>query len=193
MKKRLIAAAALILITVALITGIKAGEERTSFADARKEPAQQEKRADKAEETDMNETDSSKEEDSIQREKQTEAAAGKNSESGKSRMKNASSGEKAGSSALSVKAEKSTKASDETHTHSWSATYGQRQVEKRRQVAWTKCYACGEDMTGDPHHIDRHLLDHEPNVHYGTEYRIEVYYETESYVSGYKCSCGATK
>lgn len=79
------------------------------------------------------------------------------------------------------------------HTHSWKAVYAERQVEKTKEVAWTKCYACGADMTGNISHIDQHLLNHESNVHYGTEYRTEVYYETETYISGYKCSCGKTK
>jgi len=79
------------------------------------------------------------------------------------------------------------------HIHSWQPVYAERQIEKTRQVAWTKCYACGADMTGNISHIDQHLLNHETNVHYGTEYRTEVYCETESYVSGYKCSCGETK
>lgn len=80
-----------------------------------------------------------------------------------------------------------------THTHKWEPVYVQKKVEKIRQVAWTKCYACGADMTGNISHIDQHLLNHETNVHYGTEYKAEVYYETESYISGYKCSCGKTK
>lgn len=80
-----------------------------------------------------------------------------------------------------------------THTHKWEPIYAQKKIEKTRQVAWTKCYACGADMTGNISHIDQHLLNHETNVHYGTEYRTEVYYEIESYVSGYKCSCGKTK
>ena len=79
------------------------------------------------------------------------------------------------------------------HTHSWTPVYAERQVEKTKEVAWTKCYACGADMTGNISHIDQHLLNHESNVHYGTEYRMEVYYETETYISGYKCSCGKTK
>lgn len=79
------------------------------------------------------------------------------------------------------------------HTHKWEPVYATRQVEKTREVAWTKCYCCGADMTGHPEHIDQHLANHENNVHYGTEYRIETYYETEKYVSGYKCSCGARK
>ena len=80
-----------------------------------------------------------------------------------------------------------------SHTHSWQPVYGERQVEKTRQVAWTKCYVCGADMTGNISHIDQHLLNHETNVHYGTEYRTEVYYEAETYVAGYKCCCGKTK
>lgn len=79
------------------------------------------------------------------------------------------------------------------HTHSWEPVYSERQIEKTRQIPWTKCYACGADMTGNVHHIDEHLLNGDSNVHYGTEYREEIYYETESYASGYKCLCGATK
>lgn len=81
----------------------------------------------------------------------------------------------------------------DTHVHEWDTVYAERQVEKTRQIAWTKCYACGEDMTGNISHIDQHLMNHEENVHYGTEYRTEIYYETEKYISGYKCGCGKTK
>ena len=77
------------------------------------------------------------------------------------------------------------------HSHSWEPVYSERQVEKTRQAAWTKCYKCGVDMTGDPSHIDQHLLNHETGVHYGTEYRTEIYYETERYIAGYSCACGA--
>lgn len=77
------------------------------------------------------------------------------------------------------------------HIHSWEPVYSERQVEKTREVAWTKCYKCGVDMTGDPSHIDQHLLNHEAGVHYGTEYRTEIYYETERYIAGYSCACGA--
>ena len=79
------------------------------------------------------------------------------------------------------------------HTHSWEPVYAERQVEKVKLVPWTKCYCCGADMTGNVYHIDEHLLNGDSNVHYGTEYREETYYETEKYVSGYRCSCGKTK
>lgn len=79
------------------------------------------------------------------------------------------------------------------HIHSWEPVYSERQVEKTRQAAWTKCYKCGVDMTGNPSHIDQHLLNHETGVHYGTEYRTEIYYETERYIAGYSCACGASR
>ena len=79
------------------------------------------------------------------------------------------------------------------HIHSWEPVYSERQVEKTRQTAWTKCYKCGVDMTGNPSHIDQHLLNHETGVHYGTEYRTEIYYETERYIAGYSCACGASR
>ena len=79
------------------------------------------------------------------------------------------------------------------HIHSWEPVYSERQVEKTRQAAWTKCYKCGADMTGNPSHIDQHLLNHETGVHYGTEYRTEIYYETERYIAGYRCACGASR
>ena len=79
------------------------------------------------------------------------------------------------------------------HIHSWEPVYSERQVEKTRQAAWTKCYKCGADMTGNPSHIDQHLLNHEAGVHYGTEYRTEIYYETERYIAGYSCACGASR
>lgn len=79
------------------------------------------------------------------------------------------------------------------HTHTWEPVYAERQVETVKLVPWTKCYCCGADMTGNVCHIDEHLLNGDSNVHYGTEYREEIYYETEEYVSGYRCSCGKTK
>lgn len=79
------------------------------------------------------------------------------------------------------------------HIHSFELVYSVRQVEKTRQTAWTKCYKCGADMTGNPSHIDQHLLNHETGVHYGTEYRTEIYCETERYIAGYRCACGASR
>lgn len=79
------------------------------------------------------------------------------------------------------------------HTHTWEPIYSNRQIEKIKIIPWTKCYACGADMTGNVNHIDEHLLNGDSNVHYGTEYSEEMYYETEEYISGYKCSCGETK
>lgn len=79
------------------------------------------------------------------------------------------------------------------HTHTWEPVYAERQVEMVKLVPWTKCYCCGADMTGNVYHIDEHLLNGDSNVHYGTEYREETCYETEEYVSGYRCSCGKTK
>ena len=79
------------------------------------------------------------------------------------------------------------------HTHTWELVYAERQVEMVKLIPWTKCYCCGADMTGNVCHIDEHLLNGDSNVHYGTEYREETYYETEEYVSGYRCSCGKTK
>ena len=79
------------------------------------------------------------------------------------------------------------------HIHSFEPVYSVRQVEKTRQTAWTKCYKCGADMTGNPSHIDQHLLNHETGVHYGTEYRTEIYCETERYIAGYRCACGASR
>lgn len=79
------------------------------------------------------------------------------------------------------------------HQHNWEKVYGTRQVEYTKQTPYTKCYVCNGDMTNNPGHIDKHLLEGESNVHYGTEYKTEKYYTEESYVKGYKCSCGAVK
>ena len=79
------------------------------------------------------------------------------------------------------------------HTHTWEPIHSNRKIEKIKIIPWTKCYACGADMTGNVNHIDEHLLNGDSNVHYGTEYREEMYYETEEYISGYKCSCGEIK
>lgn len=79
------------------------------------------------------------------------------------------------------------------HTHNFIPVYGTRQVECTKSVPYTKCYACGADMTGNPGHIDKHLLNNEGNVHYGTEYRQEKYFVSEQYIKSYQCSCGASK
>ena len=79
------------------------------------------------------------------------------------------------------------------HQHNWEKVYGTKQVEHTKQIPYTKCYVCNEDMTNNPGHIDKHLLNGESNVHYGTEYKIEKYYTEEPYVKGYECSCGAVK
>ena len=79
------------------------------------------------------------------------------------------------------------------HTHNFIPVYGTRQVERTKSVPYTKCYACGADMTGNPGHIDKHLLNNEGNVHYGTEYRQEKYFVSEQYIKGYQCSCGVSK
>lgn len=89
----------------------------------------------------------------------------------------------------SVKAE----TNQTVHNHNWEQVYDTRKVRKVKHIPYTKCYACNEDMTGNPNHIDEHLLNGESNVHYGTEYKEEVYYESEKYVSGSRCSCGAVK
>lgn len=80
-----------------------------------------------------------------------------------------------------------------SHTHNFIPVYGTRQVERTKSVPYTKCYACGADMTGNPGHIDKHLLNNEGNVHYGTEYRQEKYFVSEQYIKSYQCSCGASK
>lgn len=103
-------------------------------------------------------------------------------ESGSEELKKDSSSERDSAAEKAVK-----------HIHSWEPIYSERQVEKTRQAAWTKCYKCGVDMTGNPSHIDQHLLNHETGVHYGTEYRTEIYYETERYIAGYSCACGASR
>lgn len=88
---------------------------------------------------------------------------------------------------------KNSASSKPAHQHRWENVYAERTVTKTKQVPYTKCYCCGADMTGNPSHIDQHLLNNESNVHYGTEYRTESYNVTEQYVKCQRCSCGATK
>lgn len=190
MKKWMIIIAALILITVAIIAGMDATgeEERISFADTGSKMIQQEKSPDKAEDMVMRDEKAS-EADLSQKDRSAAEEEGEKASGHSSHDQSAVSG----SGQTASRPGSNIKEAPSKHTHNWEAVYGERLAKKERQIPWTKCYCCGEDMTGDPKHIDKHLLDHESNVHYGTEYRLEVYYETESYISGYECPCGAVK
>lgn len=83
------------------------------------------------------------------------------------------------------------------HEHNWQPVYGTRDVYETRDVykSVIVCNACGARNV-DKAHMKAHLAAGEPcNTHVdeervGTE-KVKV--GTEKYITGYKCSCGATK
>ena len=108
--------------------------------------------------------------------------------------------------------------SGQRHQHNYNIPiYGEKQVYVVEQAAWTEtveepiyktqeiavCNTCGKDISGYAgEHLDDTMHDgyhsEVKQVQTGTDtYTInhpeEGHYETETYVAGYKCSCGATK
>ncbi len=98
---------------------------------------------------------------------------------------------------------KPTTAKTPTHTHSWVAVYGSKEVpvyESRRVVI---CDDCGAIVSGSggmtpeqrSEHMNMHLDNGDPyggGTHSETR-NVLVGTTTEQYITGYKCSCGATK
>ena len=110
-----------------------------------------------------------------------------------------------------------TQPSEPVHVHDWQPQYTTEQEWVVDQVAWAEtvsepvyeqklvwyCNTCGEDVTSNPEgHVDETM--HEGyksdyvSVQTGTNtYTInhpeEGHYESSSVLTGYKCSCGATK
>lgn len=106
------------------------------------------------------------------------------------------SGSSSGSS--SAAAPVSSPVSQPVHEHSWQAVY--REVEKddyeMREVSY--CVTCGQDMTGWSNsqiieHSDYHM-DRGESDQWRSEGRyIKVGSHIEQELTGYSCSCGATK
>lgn len=112
----------------------------------------------------------------------------------------------------------SSSSSQSTHTHNYNIPiYSSKQVYVVDKAAWTEtveepiystkevaiCNTCKADISG---YAENHILEGNcegyhsevKQVQTGTTTRTinhpeEGHYETESYISGYKCSCGASK
>ena len=82
-----------------------------------------------------------------------------------------------------------------THTHSWVAQYSTRTVTKYRTetIEIRKCSDCGMENPSSSH-LESELLNGGSGGWYSSTKTQSVPYQTtEKYVSGYRCSCGATK
>lgn len=198
MKKKILV---IVLIAVFAISGVLAGVINYSDSEASEnekiKPTKcTEKQAEKAtiEKIEKREVEETRDTESYMDSNESEATVSthNNMNSGKSKgnIKNKPSDS---SSKISHNSSESHSNEKAQHQHNWEKVYGTKQVEHTKQIPYTKCYVCNEDMTNNPGHIDKHLLDGESNVHYGTEYKTEKYYTEEPYVKGYECSCGAVK
>lgn len=130
----------------------------------------------------------------------------------------ASSSQSSQDSTSSSSSSSSASSKKPTHTHNYNIPiYASRDVYVVDQAAWTEtieepvyttqivwyCNTCGADITSDPGgHLDETMhggyRSDVKQVQTGTTTRTinhpeQGHYETESYVSGYKCSCGSTK
>ena len=85
-------------------------------------------------------------------------------------------------------------ASKPVHTHSWQPVYASRTVTDYKQVCITRCSACGADITGHAsEHRKQEALAGNNAGSYETYETVACGTHTEQYVTGYRCSCGATK
>lgn len=85
-------------------------------------------------------------------------------------------------------------ASKPVHTHSWQPVYASKTVTDYKQVCITRCSACGADITGHAsEHRKQEALAGNNAVSYETYETVACGSHTEQYVTGYRCSCGATK
>ena len=163
--------------------------------------------------------DDSKESVSSDKEETSTKSSGSSSTStSSSNTKSTSSNSSSSSSSSSSNSSKST----HTHNYN-IPVYSSKQVYVVDQAAWTEtveepvyetversiCNGCGADITGNEGtHMKENMLagntacggyhSEVKQVQTGTTTRTinhpeEGHYETESYISGYKCSCGASK
>lgn len=85
-------------------------------------------------------------------------------------------------------------ASKPVHTHSWQPVYASKTVTDYKQVCITRCSACGADITGHAsEHRKQEALAGNNAGSYETYETVACGSHTEQYVTGYRCSCGATK
>ena len=164
--------------------------------------------------------DDSKESVSSDKEETSTKSSGSSSTSTSSSNTKSTSSNSSSSSASSSNSSSSSSSnsSKPTHTHNYNIpVYSSKQVYVVDQAAWTEtveepiystkevaiCNTCGADISGYAgEHLDETMHDgyhsEVQTVQTGTDtYTInhpeEGHYETESYISGYKCSCGASK
>ena len=80
------------------------------------------------------------------------------------------------------------------HTHSWQPVYATKTVTDYKQVCITRCSACGADITGHAsEHRKQEAMAGNNAGSYETYETVACGSHTEQYVTGYRCSCGATK
>ena len=91
------------------------------------------------------------------------------------------------------------------HTHEWEPQYANKSVWVTDKDAYDEtvatehyyCFDCDKDYTDTEEAMKHFDETYHMYSHYNTLETIrhdeQGHYETESYVSGYKCSCGATK
>ncbi len=85
-------------------------------------------------------------------------------------------------------------ASKPVHTHSWQPVYASKTVTDYKQVCITRCSACGADITGHAsEHRKQEAMAGNNAVSYETYETVACGSHTEQYITGYRCSCGATK
>ena len=121
------------------------------------------------------------------------AAATKSAEKKATAKKNTTA--KKSNNSSSSKGSSSSGTKKPAHTHSWVAQYGTKSVPYTATEYYqvTVCSDCGIERPSGSH-----CLEHAENGGIGgrkevTKTRTVTKYKTERYVTGYRCSCGATK
>ncbi len=77
------------------------------------------------------------------------------------------------------------------HKHSWEPVEGTEETEEKVPIIGDKCNTCDMDITG---FAEEHILN-SSCMGYSTDVVVRYEYKTVSktIVTGYRCSCGATK
>lgn len=89
----------------------------------------------------------------------------------------------------------SSSAAKPAHHHNWQAVYGERTVTKYRTETYyvTICDVCNAENPTYEHKMAHINSGEGYKSHSEARYKQVPYQTTETYVSGYRCSCGATK
>lgn len=158
------------------------GEEKVVKADSEAAKEAEEngdviKATTKAQENARREADQRSEKKATNSKKPTSGSSNKGSSSG---------GSSSGGNSSSTKP---------AHQHSWQPVYGTRSVPYTATEYYQVmiCTNCGAENPSSEH-LEQHTLNYESAGRKEvTKSRQVTKYKTESYVSGYRCSCGATK